>query len=416
MKKPIRFNQNEHILDQFVVAADTTSLDSACDLLFIHGNDLTWGRPENGFFLSGIETDSDFEEVVQVVEARSKMNFIELAASFIHLFGGTFIETFVEAAQKFEGQDEEGKEQAITASVLSKFTGENQAKFDSMLPDVFGLRQWTLLADAIASSLVRGAFSLRKRQLASAGMTEDQYDAMLYALRRFDLCDHIVRIAYPQDGFHFEMSLLSGGEFKTADIREGANLVEVFRLKTDLATLKRGRDNALAVFIASYINKHFAGPPQAFSCAYYGEQNEPELDVIVPALNLGFEVKLYQAPFAQTDNKLVSMANNLKKQLKAYSDAGCERLYYVSNLSQERAASVLKQTQNSEQTGMIVEPVAGGISFLMPLLNEIGTALEHIRERNFELEIQRRMAVPMQEKTKHPPRSKKSSKRKGANK
>jgi hypothetical protein len=64
---------------------------------------------------------------------------------------------------------------------------------------------------------------------------------------------------------------------------------------------------------------HHMGPRQTFANAQYGMSNVAELDVVVPALAAGFEVKLYQSPFAQTENKLLTLASQLKKQLPAYS-------------------------------------------------------------------------------------------------
>ncbi len=81
MKEPKLNSSYEEMLDPFVIAAQT-DLDSACDLLFIHGNDLAWSQNERGLFLANVETDDNFEEVVQVVEARLKINIAALFSSF----------------------------------------------------------------------------------------------------------------------------------------------------------------------------------------------------------------------------------------------------------------------------------------------------------------------------------------------
>jgi hypothetical protein len=399
VKEPKIFSQYESALDQFVVAADTTTLDAACDLLFIHGNDLTWGQHGHGLFLADVSTDERFEEVLEVVEARSKINFAPLAHLFIRKFQPHLMDMVTDVAPELVGEaDEKGREKVIGTAVATHFASEkHRAEIDKMGPEVFGLEQWLLFADGMASSLVRDAVSLRRRQLAATGMSEDSYDSMLYALQRFDLCEHIIRIAYPENGLHFEMSLASQGEFKATGIMEGAKLVEWFRLKPDLAVLKRGQDNALAVFIADYINKRNPGPRRAYACAYYGDQDGPELDVVIPLLGIGFEVKLYQAPFAQTENKLKNLAKELSKQLPAYAGAGCEQIFYVSNLSEDMAASVLKKALDQEPLGVSVESVAEGMGALLPLLNDIGDKLQSAQEELLERSAQRRIAAALEQ-------------------
>src|SRR2546423_1351601 len=43
MKVPQTFSEDERDLDQLVIAADCAPVRPACDLLFIHANDLLWG-------------------------------------------------------------------------------------------------------------------------------------------------------------------------------------------------------------------------------------------------------------------------------------------------------------------------------------------------------------------------------------
>jgi len=399
VKEPKTYSENESVLDQFVIAADTNTLDMACDLLFIHGNDLTWGQHGYGLFLADVSTDEKFEEVLEVVEARAKINFSPLIHSFIRGFQPQIIDMVADVAPELANQaDEKEREKIIGSAVATHFASEkNRAEMDKMGAEVFGLEQWLLFADGLASSLMRDAISLRRRQLAATGMSEEDYDSMLYALQRLDLCEHIIRIAYPENGLRFEMSLASKGEFKATGLMEGARLVEWMRLKPDLATLKRGQDNALAVFIADYINKHNPGPRRAYACAHYGEKSGPELDVVVPLLGIGFEVKLYQAPFAQTENKLKKLAGDLKGQLPAYVNAGCERVFYVSNLSDEMAASVLKMALSEERLGIQVESIAEGMGNLLPLLNDIGEALKSAQEALLEQSTQRRIADALEQ-------------------
>src|SRR6266436_1401005 len=83
MKDPKAFSHQDSLLNPFVIAAGTSALQSACELLFIHGSDLTWGTDGLGLFLVDVDTDDHFDEVVQVAEARSKLIFSTAAVSIL---------------------------------------------------------------------------------------------------------------------------------------------------------------------------------------------------------------------------------------------------------------------------------------------------------------------------------------------
>lgn len=385
MKIPPRFSQQERLLDQFVIAADTSMQLPACDLLFIHGNDLTWGGPEHGFFLADISVDEEFAEILQVVEARSRMSFTQLLKLVLHQIEPKLLEMFKDIAPHLQGVETD-RAGSIAAGLASLDLESGFGQLDKILPEI--LKQWPLFADGVASWLVKGARALYQRQLSITGMSHDRYEAMVKALQKLSICEHVVRVAYPRGGFHFELSLTGRGEFKTTVVNENARFVELLRLRQGLASLKRGRDNALAVFISDYLNRHFVGANQAFSCAYYGRQNEPELDVVVPALRIGFEVKLSQSPFTQTENKLQKLANDLKRQLPSYAERGCERVYYVTNLARDMAETVLRKAQEGTRLVVNVECIAAGVSggmdTLLPVLKGMGEALNALLENSWQ--------------------------------
>jgi hypothetical protein len=418
MKIPTRFSQHERYLDPFVNAAQTKALLSACDVLFIHGNDLTWGEARQGHFLIDVDVDENVEEVAQVVEARVKIGLSRILKPLISNFQSIMMDSVSDVAIRIAQQPAVDEKEVIGAFIASKFSsGPLIAELERKISAFFSVGQLPLLTDAIASWLVRDAYTLRQRQMAAAGMTDERYRAMLYSLRRLDLCERIARIAYPEEGFHFELSLSSPGEFRLTEARDDARLVEIFRLKPSLATFKQGRDNALAMFIADYINTQFNGPQQAFACAQYGEQSAPEFDVLIPALGVGFEVKLYQAPFAHTKNKLDNPANQLRKQMAGYADIGCALLYYVSNLNQSMAEDVLKKVREASGPVIEVRPVAGNMDVLLPLLNELVALLEQVREAQINREIEQRVTAASIKKTKKAPaKSKKVAGRKNTKK
>jgi hypothetical protein len=370
MNSPARFYQYERALDPFVNAAQTTALTSACDVLYMHGSDLTWGESKQDLFLIDMNVDEDVEEIVQVVGARAKMGFSRVFKMGLDAFLPFMMEMLPDVVARQEQEPDTDEKEVMGAAIAAKLSntaimGELEKRFSSFI----NVGQLPLLSDAIASWLIKDAHKLRQRQMAAYGMTDEDYRAMLYALRQFNLCERIVRVAYPEDGFQSELSLSGRGEFRLTDARDGARLVEVFRLAPALSALKRGRESALAVFIADYVNTQFNGPPQAFACAQYGTQDAPEFDVVIPILGVGFEVKLYQSPFSQTRNKLENNASQLKKQIPGYASIGCAQLYYVSNLEQDMAESVLRKVQNACGPGVEMHALGGGIHTLLPVLD-----------------------------------------------
>jgi hypothetical protein len=104
MKQPKKFNRAESAVQQFVVAADTDTLDSACDLLFINGRDLTWGEQGFGLFLVDVNTDEQFEEVTQVVEARSKLSFSSILDPVLRKLEPLFVEMLANVSPQLKSK------------------------------------------------------------------------------------------------------------------------------------------------------------------------------------------------------------------------------------------------------------------------------------------------------------------------
>lgn len=199
MNNPTRFYQYERALDPFVNAAQTTALTSACDVLYMHGSDLTWGESKQDFFLVDMDVDEDVDEIAQVVGARAKMGFGRVFKTALHAFLPLMMGMLPDVVARQEQEpDADGKE-VMGAAIAAKLSntaimGELEKRFSSFV----NVGQLPMLSDAIASWLLRDAHKLRQRQLAAYGMTDEDYRAMLYALRRFNLCERIVRVAYPE--------------------------------------------------------------------------------------------------------------------------------------------------------------------------------------------------------------------------
>lgn len=394
MREPQVFNKQEWLVHPLVIAAGTTALQAACELLFIHGSDLTWGADGFGLFLVDVNTDDRFDAVIQVAEARSKLNLSSAAGPIFGKLQPHFIRMAADVARELGDDPEPGAREKIIRRVVGSEIASEPAKLDldRLAPQAFGLNEWRTIADAVASSLLRSALQLRKRQLASTGKTDEEYQTMLDALAELNLLNHVARVAYPQDNLNLEISVASQGQFKATAAVQDASTIEWLRLQSELAALKRGQEKALPLFIAAFINGHHLGPRQAFANAQYGASNAPELDVAIPSLAMGFEVKLYQSPFAQTDNKLVTLANQLKKQLAHYAKAGCRQMIYVCNLSQEMADQVLTAAKRDAKVTLETMAVGGGLGSLLPLLNGVVKQLEISQQAHFEHLVQTHLA------------------------
>jgi len=385
---PGKYSPHEDLLTSFVEAAKTQRLRSACDLLFINGKDLAWTDPKLGLFLAAVEIGENFEEIAEVADARLALTFIDLMSRYLPQFMSSVAEAVADTSSRLSEPVTEEQKRLFMADLAQHFAGKEQWQFDDLIPRV--LAEWSRFAGGVTSWLARGATHLRQRQRAITGMTDEDYDGMLYALESFGLCENVARVAYPYRGFHSELSLTSGTEFTLTGVSEDAQRIEVFRLNPQLAQLKsKDGDHALSIFIASYINKHHAGPRRAFACAKYGESSDPEFDVLIPSLEIGFEVKLYQTPFAQKEE--MGLAKKLESQVSAYSDIGCKEHYYVSNLSKSAAESIVSRLSRDFPVTPIASGVTEGTDELLSLLDDIVRRLDELRDKNFELELQGRV-------------------------
>jgi hypothetical protein len=398
MRTPENFDQNDSALEPFVIAADSPSLDAACEVLFIHGNDLTWGDIGFGLFLVHVNTDENFDEVTEVAEARSKLSFASVVEPLLKPLEPRLVRVVADVTNQLQEPTDKERDTIIGKAIVGEFANETtRTELSRLASEVFGVDQWMSFANAIASGLLRSAISLRERQLSCTGKSHDDYDGMLYALQRLNLCHRMVRVAYPDDSLNLEIAVAPQGEFRAIGAINNSNVIEWLRIKEDIAALKRGQDRSLPLFIARFINRHYAGPRQAFACVLYGEKSEPDLDVAIPALELGFEVKLYQSPFSQTSNKLPNIARDLAKQLPAYVKAGCKRVVYLCNLSQEAAESVGKMAFDLMSEKIEIIPVGDGVGNLLSLMEEIGRDLQSVRQNIFEAKVQRQASAAGQQ-------------------
>src|SRR5215813_7230640 len=144
MKEPKSFSTQESLLNPFVLAAGTVSLQSACDLLFIHGSDLTWGSDDFGLFLVDVDTDEHFDEVVQTAEARSKLNFSSAVVPILRKLQPHVMRMAAEVAHDLlKNPRPDEKEKILGRAIATEFASEQtRSELDQIAPEAFGLDQW----------------------------------------------------------------------------------------------------------------------------------------------------------------------------------------------------------------------------------------------------------------------------------
>lgn len=369
-------------MEPFVVASKTTTaLRDACELLFIHGNDLTWGGPEFGIFLVDKELD-DISDTLEVDRARGEMGLVELTRGFIPVIRSFAGDIAREAAN---AKDDAERQAMMGAFAAARFSKKKPEEFERALPDL--MRLLPAFSGWLASGAGAAALELRERQESAAGLDEDGYDDMVQAVEQLgSITSAVYRVAVPASGASGELAIGGAYGFLATTVDEDAQYVEVLRVAPWLALLKLGEDISLALFIAHWINSHYPGRPCAFPCARMGSRDGPEIDVVIPLLSLGIEVKLYQSPKSVVPSKLDSYAGDLAKQLPDYYNLGCENVFVVTNLPPSGARGLTERLGRAPSLGGKKLHVTGGrLDGLLPLLNEIiGNLQPHIqRELGF---------------------------------
>lgn len=373
MKLPRKSKNKDQAMFGLVLAAGTPSLVNACRLLFIHGNDLTWGHSSLGLFLASVSTGRGFDEALEVTNAAAELAATRLLGAALPLFGPAFSE-IDRLERQLEGRPATEKAAEIARTFAGHLASANLGETEKVIGHL--VDRIGPLVGGLGSLVARSAVELRKRHLAITGMSPEEYSAMLYALARIGgVCDPVLRVAVAKNGFFTELAMAAAG-FSAMNVSEGANLIEVFQVRQQVAQLKRGNDDALAHFISSYLNHHFPGERIAYACSLYGSEGkrDVELDVAIPDLDLGMEIKLYQSPFAVNEHKIETVSAEMVRQLPGYLELGCKRVLFVTNLPEARAQEALDVARQKESrlVGADIRVVGDGVFSLLPVLAEIG--------------------------------------------
>lgn len=398
MKNPSSFDQRERDLTPFVLAAKSTYHQAALDLLFIHARDLAWGDERFGLYLFESASLHGHERALSLAKARAGLGGVRLAKTLTEFLRPKLVEwTTVALKQHLERGAPEGD--VDVSGVLAEMLGASREKLLKemlgVLPDLMG--QLGFLVDGAAYTIVQESQERRQRQLAASGITDERYTEMLVSLFDVGVLQPVIRVLLPP-GERPELSLTTEARFTSESFQVPS--MEVLRVGPDIEALKIGADNALGIFVSAYLNAHALKKRVSFASARYGDRDGAELDVVVPELSLGMEVKVYNAPYVAGAHSAETHAQKLSSQLMRYIGAGCERVFFVTNLRPvlarevaERAAKIAQLPENG------IEVVAGGAAVLLQRLNTLLQELRASLETSFEAEVRGRVGIERAETT-----------------
>ena len=359
-------------LEPLVVAADSPELRPACNVLMLHDRDLRWHGDNDAHYLVRWDEGPGFAAAREATASRAGLGI----AAFRRRHDGAFRDAMAQAIARFV-DGARGGEDALRETVAATF-GADRAEA--------AIRGWVARTidnvphgnDFVAALLLLACDELGAKQRACSGLSEAQYRATVdAALRSGGTLEPVARVAYAPGAIHPEVAFASpGGAFATV-APPGSTTVSLFRLSEALSALKRGEDRLLPAFIAAYLNGRGTLTEPARACARTGGPDDAEFDLVVPALKLAMEVKVYQSPAATTDEKARSAGGDLRPQLRRYFEAGFEQVFFVTNLPDHLAEVALDAAAPDAGWPGGRQPVAfGGLEELLGLLDDIEEAID----------------------------------------
>jgi hypothetical protein len=362
MKRPPYYSDREEDVAPFVTAADSGNLACACDLLFIHAVDLTWS---GGLALVDHDLDpelkDDFAQKLRLIKTRVEHSIIPL--------GRWLMPTMEQAHVQFPGDSADMTEARVREAINSLGTYLSS----SALTDQIGglvIRNSQLVADGLADTVLTSGLAFRDRVIRGSGLSEDAYGEMIDSLRELRIIEGpLLRIAVPGGDSYPEISFAGPQGLRVTGTNEEAYWVDVYGLNAQLTQQKVGQDNALSLFIARYINQHsIAEEKVAYACAKYKGKSGSEFDVIVPDLECGLEVKLYESAWTlHSDSKIKARKDKLEEQLQGYTAAGVRKIYLVTNLQPTAATELLRTIDRSKFPNIAIDALCGAKALLAVL-------------------------------------------------
>lgn len=374
-------------LAAFVVAARTPHLAAACDLLFVSPLDLIWEEKGFGLFVVDAPFEDGAAEQLLLAEGFGDFEFKRQLNAQWPQFREILVHVLAAVVKESKAGPPTERLASLIGAALHESNDKGQGWVEKLLPSIANIVP--LVVSWGGARLALAALAHRKRQVSVTGLSPARYAAMVKALRELRLVHPMIRIARPPSSPFPELSLSSANGLAASVPGVGAQTIEVLRLSPAITTNRLGTDRALSMFIAEFINNEVFGSQAAYASARYGELCDPEFDVVVPEARVGFEVKLVQASSAKTLENLTKQGQELKKQLPNYFDAGCDEVYFVTNVEMSLAREMMKIVRTEPRLAeKKIKVIAGDMQQLKDELQAIAERLKEARGESLMKEIE----------------------------
>ena len=392
MKRPKDWLKSLDALDPFVVAARTPVVRDALNVLFLAGGAVGTAGSKADCWLVDWDADDAPGAVVPMSQARAELAWRELGRTVLRPLGQHAIRAVVENREQW------GKDGAVAedgaAAVVAALVSDRKAGINELLVPMMVSRS-SVLMGGVAGLMVDFAQRLRARQMASLGITADEYDEMVSCARQVGgICAPVARVSW-RDGGAAELAInTSDADGWTSEVAEDAAAIELLRVRPSLAALKSAdRDVALPAFIAAYLGAMIVQfePVDVFAAADF-DKPAGEIDVFIPMLRLGYEVKLYHAPAAENPSTLSGKSGELVQQAALYAKLGCQKMVIVTNLNQHNTELLEQAVRQRHDGSLSIEFVAGDPDALLDHLEDTVSEIAAEAERRWKRRVKGQLA------------------------
>jgi len=392
MKRPKRWLKPLDALDPFVLAARTPEVRDALRLLFLAGGAVSTAGSRSDCWLVQWHADEAPGAVVPMSQSRADLAWRELGRSVLKPLGKHAVRAVVENREQW-AKNGAGSDDAA-ASVVASLVSDRKAGLNELLVPMLVSRSGVLMG-GIAGLIVDFAQRHRARHMASLGVSTDEYDVMVSCARQVGgICSPVARVSWREGGAAELAINTSEADSWTSDVADDTATIELLRVRPSLAELKSAdRDVALPAFMAAYLGAMTVqfDPVDVFAAAEF-DGHPGEIDVYVPMLRLGYEVKLYHAPAAESPSTLGGKSGELVQQARHYANLGCQKMVVVTNLDQHNT-ELLDQAVRERHDGLLsIEFVAGDPDALLDHLDDILAEIAAEADRRWKRKVKGHLA------------------------
>lgn len=327
----------EPLLEPLVHAANSPSWKIALRVLFLNGAVLEF--VEDAPIPVLVSQAGSLEGVghfIELAKTRFESNLLTISSTFVKRFSPT-IEVVLREFAKQPSGDASGFAMAFGA----RMAGDVQVT-RSFMRDLLGeaIQGAVSLSEGVAATAFE-ALSTRRREIMINSLAPDTYEEMISALHRLGLIESRMRVAICGSCGNHELLVAISPKAEKACTKCGVDWarLNLYVFKGSISSMKKdGTD--LPVFASAFIRaqtrKEFIpGETDVYPLATWvsGGKKKGEIDVWVPLLRLGIEVKTYEDALAPlTASRIGGYVGQIAPQLGRYVTLGADRLAVVTNL------------------------------------------------------------------------------------